>query len=192
MPVRTSAWPIEALPFEEVLTPIVESFLDAEEPGAFEFSRSAIQQLYDRVNALGALPRENLLIALIRDRLGEFNCLAICNSGFREPRTVPFHDGHASVNNRCKGWNLYLKVRTSQKPSARFRAALSQRSVIPGIMRPKHQSQRMKSMSPRRKPVYPNNPLCTGEHWIIASLMHGGDDACTKGIRVLALLPIVD
>ena len=69
MPVRTSAWPIEALPFEEILTPVVESFLDAEERGAFDFSRSAIQQLYDRVDALGALPRENLLIALIRDRL---------------------------------------------------------------------------------------------------------------------------
>jgi hypothetical protein len=78
MPVRTSAWPIEALPFEEILTPVVESFLDAEERGAFDFSRSAIQQLYDRVDALGALPRENFLIALIRDRLGEFDCLAIC------------------------------------------------------------------------------------------------------------------
>ena len=89
MPVRTSAWPIEALPFEEILTPIVESFLDAEERGAFDFSRSAIQQLYDRVDALGALPRENLLIL---DRLGEFNCLAICNSGFREPRSVTGDD----------------------------------------------------------------------------------------------------
>ena len=94
MPVRTSAWPIEALPSEEILTPIVESesFLDAEERGAFDFSRSAIQQLYDRVDALGALPRENLLIDLIRDRLGEFDCLAICNSGFREPRSVTGDD----------------------------------------------------------------------------------------------------
>ena len=92
MPVRTSAWPIEALPFEEILTPVVESFLDAEERGAFDFSRSAIQQLYDRVDALGALPRENSLIALIRDRLGEFNCLAICNSGFRDPRSVTGDD----------------------------------------------------------------------------------------------------
>jgi len=89
MPVRTSAWPIEALPFEEILTPVVESFLDVEERGAFDFSRSAIQQLYDRVDALGALPRENSLIALIRDRLGKFNCLAICNSGFREPLRSP-------------------------------------------------------------------------------------------------------
>ena len=88
MPVRTSVWPLEALPFEEILTPVVESFLDAEERGAFDFSRSAIQQLYDRVDALGALPREDLLIDLIRDRLGEFDCLAICNSGFREPRSL--------------------------------------------------------------------------------------------------------
>ena len=89
MGIRTCVWPIEALPFEEILTPVVESFLDAEEPGAFVFSRSAIQQLYDRVDALGALPRENLLI---RDRLGEFNCLAICNSGFRESRSVTGDD----------------------------------------------------------------------------------------------------
>ena len=65
MPVRTSAWPIEALPFEEILTPVVESFLGAEERGAFDFSRrSAIQQLYDRVDALGALPRGELLDSL--------------------------------------------------------------------------------------------------------------------------------
>ena len=90
MPVRTSAWPLEALRFEEILTPVVESFLDAQEPGGFDFSRSAIQQLYDRVDALGAL--ENSLIDLIRDRLGEFNCLAICNSGFKEPRRVTGND----------------------------------------------------------------------------------------------------
>ena len=83
---------MEALRFKEILTPVVESFLDAEERGAFDFSRSAIQQLYDRVDALGALPRGNLLIALIRDQLGEFDCLAICNSGFREPRSVAGDD----------------------------------------------------------------------------------------------------
>jgi hypothetical protein len=89
MPVRTSTWPIEALPFEEILTPVVESFLDTEERGAFDFSRSAIKQLYDRVDALGALPEKTLLLALIRDQLGEFDCLAICNSGFSDPLLLP-------------------------------------------------------------------------------------------------------
>ena len=92
MPVRTSAWPIEALPFEEILTPVVESFLDIEERGAFDRSRSAIKQLYDRVDESGPIPRKNALLALIRDRLGEFDCMAICNSGFREPRSVTGDD----------------------------------------------------------------------------------------------------
>jgi len=63
MPVRTSAWPLEALPFEEILTPIVESFLDAEERGAFDFKRSVIQQLYDRVD-LGRSAAGNLIDSL--------------------------------------------------------------------------------------------------------------------------------
>lgn len=86
MGIRTSTWPIEALPFEEILTPVVESFLDIEEHGAFDRSRSAIKQLYDRADELlGPLPRKNALLALIRNQLGEFDCLAICNSGFSDP-----------------------------------------------------------------------------------------------------------
>ena len=93
MAVRTSEWPIEALPFDEILTPVVESFLGIEEPGAFDWSRSAIKQLYDRVDELGALPRKNALLALIRNQLGEFDCLAICNSGVRDPLLLPGDDG---------------------------------------------------------------------------------------------------
>jgi hypothetical protein len=89
MTVRTSAWPIEALPFEEILTPVVESFLDIEERGAFDRSRSAIKQLYDRVDESGPIPRKNALLALIRNQLGEFDCLAICNSGFSDPLLLP-------------------------------------------------------------------------------------------------------
>lgn len=84
MPVRTSAWPIEALAFEEILTPVVESFLDVEDGRAFNWSCSAIRQLIDRVDELGAVPGKDALLALIRDQLGEFDCLAICNSGFRD------------------------------------------------------------------------------------------------------------
>ena len=89
MGIRTCAWPIEALPFEEILTPVVESFLDIEERGAFDFSRSAIRQLYDRVDESSPVPGKHALLALIRNQLGEFNCLAICNSGFSDPLLSP-------------------------------------------------------------------------------------------------------
>jgi hypothetical protein len=92
MPVRTFAWPIEALAFEEILTPVVESFLDVEEGRAFDWSCSAIRQLYDRVDELGAVPGKDALLILIRDQLGEFDCLAICNSGFRDLPPTPEND----------------------------------------------------------------------------------------------------
>ena len=83
MPNRTGSWPIEALPFGEILNPVVESFLDSEEDRAFDCSRGAIQQLCDR--ELGAPPPKNALLALIRDRLG----LAICNSGTSDSQPMP-------------------------------------------------------------------------------------------------------
>jgi len=90
MPTRTAAWPIEALPFEEILNPVVESFLDSEAGRAFDWSRSAIRQLYDRVDELGdQLQKKDPLLALIRDRFGEFDCLAICTSGIRDPQLKP-------------------------------------------------------------------------------------------------------
>src|SRR4030095_2220869 len=89
MGIRTCVWPIEALPFEEILTPVVESFLDIEEHGAFDFSRSAIKQLYDRVDKSSPVPRKHALLTLIRNQLGEFDCLAICNSGFSDPLLLP-------------------------------------------------------------------------------------------------------
>jgi len=89
MSTRTAAWPLEALPFEEILNPVVESFLDSEEGREFDWSRSAIRQLYDRVDELGDEPRKDELLALIRDQLGEFDCLAICNSGVRDPLLMP-------------------------------------------------------------------------------------------------------
>ena len=82
---RTGSWPIEALPFGEILNPVVESFLDSEEDRAFDWSRSAIRQLRDRVDELGAPPPKNALLALIRDRLG----LAICNSGISDSQLMP-------------------------------------------------------------------------------------------------------
>jgi len=89
MQIRTASWPIEALPFEDILNPVVESFLDSEESRTFDWSRSAIRQLYDRVDELVSSRRKNLLLALIRDYLGEFDCLAICNSGTRDPQPAP-------------------------------------------------------------------------------------------------------
>jgi len=89
MPARTAAWPIEALRFEEILTPVVESFRNSEEDRAFDWSRSAMRQLYDRVDELGDPLHRHALLALIRDQVGEFDCLAICTSGLRDPQLMP-------------------------------------------------------------------------------------------------------
>ena len=87
MRMRTVAWPIEALPFEETLTPVVESFLDSEDR-AFDWSRSATRQLYDRVDELGDPLQKRALLSLISDQLGEFDCLAICTSGIRDSQLM--------------------------------------------------------------------------------------------------------
>ena len=79
---RTGSWPIEALPFGEILNPIVESFLGSEQDRAFDWSRSAIRQLCDR--ELGALPPKNAGLDSIRGRLG----LAICNSGISDSQPM--------------------------------------------------------------------------------------------------------
>ena len=50
MAVLTTNWPIEALRFEEALTPVAESFLT--QGKAFNMSRSAVRQLYERVEEL--------------------------------------------------------------------------------------------------------------------------------------------
>jgi len=89
MRTRTAAWPIEALPSEEILTPVVESFLDSEEDRAFDWSRSAIRQLYDRVDELDDPLHTHASLALIRDQFGEFDCLAIWTSGLRDPQLMP-------------------------------------------------------------------------------------------------------
>ena len=81
---RTRSWPIEAFPVAEILNPIVESFLGSEEDRAFDWSRSAIRQLFDRADELGAPPPKNALPALIRDRLG----LEICNSGISDSQLM--------------------------------------------------------------------------------------------------------
>jgi hypothetical protein len=79
MPVLTATWPIEALPFEEALTPVVESFLAQCE--AFDMSRSAVSQLYERVNELEDSASKDALLDLVSNVFGEFDCLAICTSG---------------------------------------------------------------------------------------------------------------
>ena len=81
---RTGSWPIEAFPVAEILNPIVESFLGSEEDRAFDWSCSAIRELCDRADVLGAPTPKNALPALIRDRLG----LEICNSGISDSQLM--------------------------------------------------------------------------------------------------------
>src|SRR5262245_48701624 len=89
MQTRTAAWPIEALAFEETLDPVVESFLDSEDGRAFDWSRRAIRQLSERVDEL-VTPSNAALSAVIRDQLGEFDGLAICTSGPRDPQLTEY------------------------------------------------------------------------------------------------------
>jgi hypothetical protein len=82
MAVLTTNWPIEALPFEEALTPVAESFLT--QGKAFNMSRSAVSQLYDRVEELEDSASKVALLDLVSNVFGEFDCLAICTSGILE------------------------------------------------------------------------------------------------------------
>ena len=82
MPVRKETWPIEALPHEEALIPIVESFLA--EGFEFDFSQSGIRQLYDRIDELAEAATKANLLDLVSNILGELDCLAICTSGVIE------------------------------------------------------------------------------------------------------------
>ena len=80
MPVKTGAWPLEAIPFEQALTPVVESFLLKRR--AFDCSRSAIRQLYDRIDECADRAHKEALLDLVTNQLGEFDCLTICTSAF--------------------------------------------------------------------------------------------------------------
>ena len=82
MPVRKETWPIEALPHEEALTPVVESFLV--EGFEFDFSQSGMRQLYDRIDELAEAATKANLLDLVSNILGELDCLAICTSGVIE------------------------------------------------------------------------------------------------------------
>ena len=83
MAVLTTNWPIEALRFEEALTPVAESFLT--QGKAFNMSRSAVRQLYERVEELEDSASKVALLDLVSNVLGEFDCLSICTSGILEP-----------------------------------------------------------------------------------------------------------
>jgi hypothetical protein len=84
MPVRKETWPIEALPYEEALIPVAESFLTV--GCEFDFSQSGIKQLYDRVDELAEAATKANLLDLVSNILGELDCLAICTSGVIEAR----------------------------------------------------------------------------------------------------------
>jgi hypothetical protein len=82
MPARKETWPIEALPHEEALIPVVESFLA--EGCEFDFSQSGMRQLYDRIDELAEAATKANLLDLVSNILGELDCLAICTSGVIE------------------------------------------------------------------------------------------------------------
>jgi hypothetical protein len=81
---RTGYSPSRHFSFGEILTSVVESFLDSEK---IERSIAAVVRYGNcvtRADELGAPPPKNALPALIRDRLG----LEICNSGISDSQLM--------------------------------------------------------------------------------------------------------
>ena len=81
MSVRKETWPIEALPHEEALTPIVYRF---GQTSRVRLRQSGIRQLQDRNDELAEAATKANLLDLVSNILGELDCLAICTSGVIE------------------------------------------------------------------------------------------------------------
>jgi hypothetical protein len=82
MPVDLSAWPRHALPHKEVIGAAVESFVVFPEHRAFQRTRPARKQLYERIEDLGIIPNQPVALQFVRDELTELECLNICLSKY--------------------------------------------------------------------------------------------------------------
>jgi hypothetical protein len=71
-------WPPQAWPFQEVLAAAVESF--SSEGRHFDNSRSASQQLKERIVELRRMPRRLEALVVVCHELTERECLDICLS----------------------------------------------------------------------------------------------------------------
>jgi hypothetical protein len=82
MPVDLSAWPRHALPHKEVIGAAVESFVVFPEHRAFQRTRPARKQLYERIEDLGIIPNQPAALQFVREELTELECLNICLSKY--------------------------------------------------------------------------------------------------------------
>jgi hypothetical protein len=71
-------WPPQAWPFQEVIAAAVESF--SREGRRFDYSRSASQQLRERIVELRHLPKRLETLVVVSHELTERECLNICLS----------------------------------------------------------------------------------------------------------------
>jgi hypothetical protein len=78
MAIDLFRWPPQAWPFQEVIAAAVESF--SNEGRRFDYSRSASQQLRERIVELRRFPRRLQALVVVAHELTEHECLNICLS----------------------------------------------------------------------------------------------------------------
>jgi hypothetical protein len=76
MSVDLFMWPPAAWPFQEIITAAVESFTSR----PFDYSKSACQQLKERIVELRSLPKRLEALVVVDRELTELDCLNICLS----------------------------------------------------------------------------------------------------------------
>jgi hypothetical protein len=82
MMVDLSTWPRRALPYKEIIAAAVESFVPFPERRSFDHTRSAKDQLCERIEELGVIANQPVALAFVREELTESECLTICGSKF--------------------------------------------------------------------------------------------------------------
>jgi hypothetical protein len=71
-------WPLQVWPYQEVIAAAVESF--SGEGRRFDYSRSACQQLKERIVELRGVPNRLEALVVVDHELTELDCLNICLS----------------------------------------------------------------------------------------------------------------
>jgi hypothetical protein len=78
MAIDLFRWPPQAWPFQEVIATAVESF--SLEGRRFDYSKSASQQLRERIVELRRFPRRLEALVVVTHELTERECFNICLS----------------------------------------------------------------------------------------------------------------
>ena len=81
MAIDLSRWPPQAWPYREVIAAAVESF--SRENRGVDYSKSASQQLKERIVELRHLPKRLEALVLVSHELTEHECFDICLSRHR-------------------------------------------------------------------------------------------------------------